>query len=332
LAFPRTIGQTASVIPRLRLLASLLLALLVLGGCDRAREALRPSGDAPADPRWQADSTLVAGAPDVLYRVVPGPDGPRATPIFMIGAGGLKLLRLSNRGWRFFDLTAMSGGDTLYALRFGRTAGPAEVVRGMWERVPALDSVPGCPAVMPSALMRLSVKDGVRFLTTRPQPPLKHARLLQPGAVEAAIEGVPTLVAPPLGVSPSALARYRRAIHQVPSGAGADPTIVLVYDDPEVVADSANPIGERPRHLVIVMDKGIYGYKQSYTYSTLGNAKAPPRLEFLDYLDTDGDGMAELVFGVQRREFPHVLIVLRHEGGVWREVLRNVRERCDVLR
>ena len=39
------------------------------------------------------------------------------------------------------------------------------------------------------------------------------------------------------------------------------PLAIRVAIDPEVVADSVRQMGARPRHLVVVLDKGVYGYK-----------------------------------------------------------------------
>jgi hypothetical protein len=327
---PRTRRPTAR---RPRHLPTWLLvgAALLAAGCADVRERLQARNQEPSDPRWVADSSLLAGDATILFRLVQSNVGPTAVPVFTIGPNGIRLLRMGDRGWRALDLQRMASGNTLYANRFGRTAGTAEFVRGMWEQAQPLDSLPGCPTLIPAGLMRLGVSDGVQLLTTRPLPPLRYDARLSPAELEQAIAPVPTLVAPTLGVSPGTIGRYRREVHQVVSGSGPAPTIVITYDDPDQVPDSIGPIGQRPRHLTVILDKGLYGYRTSYTYATVGNAKSPPRLRFIDYLDVDGDGLAELFFGVQLAKFPLYTVVMRFESERWREVLRNPRGRCDVM-
>jgi len=126
------------------------------------------------------------------------------------------------------------------------------------------------------------------------------------------------------------LPRYQREVYVAETGNGPRPSIVVVYDDPEVVADSVRQMGARPRHLVVVLDKGVYGYKPTFTYSTLGNKLSPPRYRYLDHIDVDDDGKSELFFGLNIKGAPLYTIVLRYEAEAWRELLRNERQRCHA--
>jgi hypothetical protein len=126
------------------------------------------------------------------------------------------------------------------------------------------------------------------------------------------------------------LPRYRRELYVAETGNGPRPTIVVVYDDPEVVADSVRQIGARPRHLVVVLDKGVFGYKPTFIYTTLGNKRSPPRYRYLDHIDVDDDGTSELFFGLRSTGAPLYTIVLRYEADAWRERLRNERRRCHA--
>jgi hypothetical protein len=313
--------------------AALLAALPIVATCsdtrERLQEALKPVEE--VDQKWRSDSTTIARGPDVLYRILPSPDGPKAIPVFTLGEAGLKRLRFGARGWRAFDVAAMSGGDSLYGVRNGRSAGAIPIERGMWERAPTLDSIPGCPVPVPAALLRSASVAGLRFATTRPRPAPMHGGSADNATVQRAVSATANFIAPRLGVSPSNLSRYSREVHVVPSAAGAAPTIVVVYDDPQSLPDSVAPMAERPRHLVIVMDEGTFGYKASFTYTSHGNRLTPPRLRFLDYLDTDEDGLVELFFGLTLPEYPLYTVVLRRYDDGWRELLRSPRERCDVI-
>jgi hypothetical protein len=72
----------------------------------------------------------------------------------------------------------------------------------------------------------------------------------------------------------------------------------------------------------------VYGYKPTFTYTTLGNRRSPPRYRYLDHLDVDDDGQSELLFGLQVDEAPLYTIVLRFQVDAWRELVRNERQRC----
>lgn len=308
----------------------LLIAFVALGllACDR--EALKASlGKVePADPRWREDSALVASKPNVLFRVVKGKMGMEALPIATIGIQGFKPLRLASRGWRYFDLQALHSPATLVALSEGRSASPVTVERGMWgERDAPLDSIGACENLVPGAIV--PVEAGVRLLTSTELPRFKPSRTLSSGELQETLRQVEKLVAPTKGLPLELLSRYSRTVHQVESGTGGFPTIVVAYDDPEIVPDSLTAQNPRPRNLVLMLDKADYGYQTTYVYTTLGNRRSLPRLEYLDYVDVDGDGRNEIVFGLPRGNEPFVMFVFRHEGVTWSELARNVARRCQ---
>ena len=305
-------------------------------GCDRVKNALRsPAGG--GDPRWTGDSTLLASKADFLFRVRRTKGDVRVVPIATLGAQGFRPLYFSSRGWRAFDVQYLQSGSKLTAYRGGRATGEVAMQRGMWEPPSApLDTIQGCPSVVPSA--RAAVGDGIGLLTNGAPPPLKPVKPLSAGELQAALATVPTLVAPTSGVSGSMLSKYRRVVHVVNSGTSSSPSIVLVYDDPEQLPDSVAPIAQRPRHLVVVLDRGVYGYRPTFTYSTAGNAhqNSPPRYYFIDYIDVDGDGRAELFFGSDDRRILSALpvpalytVVLRFENEAWREMLRYDGSPCQ---
>lgn len=304
------------------------LGLALLGAAcnttDRVRNALNAD---PGDPVWQGDSSLLATRPEVVFRVTRDSAGPRIVPLATMGPQGFRLLTLSDRGWRSFDLDYLHAGKTLTPYRGGRALAPVTATRGMWEGAP-LDTIRGCSIILPGALA--SIPDGVELFTSVKRPPLKPVTPLSAGELQTAIDAIPTLIAPAAGISMSMLPRYRREVYVAETGNGPRPTIVVVYDDPEVVADSVRQMGARPRHLVVVLDKGVYGYKPTFTYSTLGNKLSPPRYRYLDHIDVDDDGKSELFFGLKVAGAPLYTIVLRFEAEAWRELLRNERQRCHA--
>ncbi|QJR36011.1 hypothetical protein [Gemmatimonas groenlandica] len=321
---------SAIVTPRLRgvALRALPLALALLSAaCDtteRVKNALKAD---QGDPVWQGDSTLLAPHPEVLFRVTRDSTGPRIVPLATMGPQGFRLLTMSDRGWRSFDIDYLNAGKSLTPYRGGRPLAPVSSTRGMWEGAP-LDTIRGCSLILPGALA--SIPDGVEFFTSGKRPPLKAVTSLSAGELQTAIDAIPTLIAPAAGISMSMLPRYKREVFVAETGNGPRPTIVVVYDDPEVVADSVRQMGARPRHLVVVLDKGVYGYKPTFTYTTLGNKLSPPRYRYLDHIDVDDDGKSELFFGLKIKGAPLYTIVLRYEAEAWRELLRNERQRCHA--
>lgn len=301
------------------------MALLsVLTGCDRLKSALQEP--AAGDPVWQADSSLIAKAPPMLFRVLRKQSGDQVVPIATIGEKGFQPLYLSNRGWRALDLQALHSGVTLTALRGSAAIGTVRITRGMWEGGTPLDSIQGCRVIVPGA--RAQVPDGVELLVSGAQPP-RPAGSGSDGAFGQTLETITTLVAPTLGIPMSAMPRYRRQVHVVPTGATTQPTLVVIYDDPEVVPDSVPVFPQpRPRQLIVVLDKGIYGYKPSHTFSTLGNRQSPPRRRFLGAVDVDDDGKAELLFGLQDPRAELVTIGLRFRVEAWDPSFTYERLRC----
>jgi len=312
---------------RARQLLRFVALLAFLSGCgsDRIKRALAP--DVNRDPVWSSDSATIASKPEVLYRVLETSNGHEAVPIALVGSRGFREFLLSNRGWRAFDLENLHVGHTLVQYRDGRALGDIPLKRGMWGAGgPPLDSVAGCNVLLPSGLV--DVATGVRLLTTRKRPPLKPSLTLSEGELQAALSKVPTLIAPIKGIPLSLLPRYTRTVHLIDNGSGGKPTIVLMYDDPEVVSDTVAIQNERPRQLVLFLDNGVYGYRTSFSYVTVGTRKALPRLRWLDFLDVDDDGKAEALFGISLPEFPLYTQVIRKRGEDWAEGARYNHRRC----
>jgi hypothetical protein len=298
--------------------------VLVISGCSREQQ----SASDPVDPVWVADSTLLATRPPVVFRALDH-DGQRViAPITMRETKGLRRIRLGMRGWRALDSAYLTKGSTLHAVRDGRPIAVATLARRMWEPQGALDSLPGCPRIVPAGLA--DVPPDVHLLVSGPRPQRKSVDELPLGALASALAMIPTLIAPSKGIPTEFLARYTRDVHVVSTGSTSRPTIVALYQDPNPVSDTTQPIAQRPRQLVVILDQGDYGYRPTYVFATLGNALAPSRLQFLDYVDVDGDGIAELFFGALRnQEIPTTVILRFGRDLMWREVF-NEMVRCQL--
>ncbi len=296
---------------------------VVLAACGGSGEQA-----ATADPVWLRDSALVASHPGVVFRTIEHPLGRAVVPITLMGGNAFQRIRLSERGWRAFDSSYLYKGKTLRSLRDGRAGEEVRLTRGMWESIKPLDSLPGCPRVVPAGLA--DVPRGVSLLVSSSSPTVKAVQTVSSGAVSEALAAVPTLVAPLNGIKPEFWGRYSREVRLLPTGSTSRSTILAIYTDPQAVSDTVNPLGVRPRQLVVVLDQGNYGYRTSFAFKTLGNAQSPPRLEFLDHVDVDGDGRTELFFNTMRNGKYETTLVLRYgTDQEWREVM-NEMVRCQI--
>jgi len=319
---------------RRRPVMAVALAVAAAVGCGPDGAMSRVFSDDPALARWTRDSLLLDGRPEILFRVLPDGGSAFVVPIGTVGADGLQSLKLSERGWRQVDAEYLRAGKTLTAYRNGRKAESIRMFRGMWQPgVGPLDTL-NCPVVIPMARAILTGADEGRgfapLATSGGRPPLAHERSLTSDEIAQALENIGTLVAPSAGIASGQLSRYERRVVQVPTGINGSSTLLVEYNDPAPLPDSLKPIGERPRQFIVALDRGTYGFRQSYAFATVGSRRSPPRLEFLDFLDVDNDGVPELFFGLRERALaPLYTLVLRYENDAWREIFRTIGNRCD---
>ncbi len=326
--FRGAVDETAGVTrhprsPRLRW-ALLAATLLSTTGCDRLKSALNPP---QVDYGWQNDSTLLAQSPTLLLRAVRMDGVTRAVPIATVGKRGLRALLMTTRGWRALDVQTLQSGHAFVPYRGSDPLAPVSSARGMWEGE-ALDSLEGCPQLLPAAAV--SLPDGVHLLTSGRTPLASRPSGLSAGALQDVLNVVGSLVAPSAGIQPSKLSKYRRDVVVVGTGATSSPTIIVSYEDPEPLPDSVTRIAERPRQLIVVLDKGVYGYKPSLTIADVTSSRIAPRRRFLGALDADGNGTSELFFGlgtqVERAEL--VTYSYRFSGDTWIADFSYERTRC----
>ncbi len=305
-----------------RLLPLLLGAAPLLAACDSIKHRLNPQ---TGDPVWQGDSALVAGRPDVVYRVVRDKAGTKIIPVATGGTTGFEPMLMSDRGWRLFDLEYMHSSKSVVPVRGGTLLPPVGIRRGMWEGA-ALDTLPGCQVMPPAALV--DVPADVQLVASGEKLRPADVAPLDASAREVALSSIATLIAPSAGIAPSMITRYERTVAVVPTGASRTETIVVTYDDPDALPDSIPPIAQRPRHLIVVLDKGVYGFKPTYVFKTVGNAKDQPRRRFLGAFDADHDGKAELFFGLQDPKWTLVTYALKWDIDAWHEQFKYERARC----
>lgn len=296
----------------------------VIAGCDRIKATLYPP---KTDAVWLADSAFVEQSPRLLLRAVRTPAGARAVPIASIGTGGVRALSLGDRGWRFLDTRLLRAGQSFVPYRGSAPLSPLRSARGMWEGG-ALDSLPGCRDPLPAAAIALP--DGVELLTSGREALPTIPATLGAGVLQEVLYTSAALMAPMAGITLDRIATYRRSVAVVGTGATASPTIVVSYEDPQVMRDSSTQMAERPRQLIVVFDRGSYGYRPSLTLSDVSATRISPRRRFLGALDTDRDGKAELFFGlsagIARGEL--VTYSYRFSGDTWVADWEYTRARC----
>ncbi len=313
--------------------AALFGALATLAGaCGDSGIARRYFPDHDAI-RWERDSALLAARPEVLFRVLANDGALEVVPIGTVGGSGFEVLRLSDRGWRLMDASYLRSGRALHAYRRGRAADSLAMLRGMWE--PGAEPLPGprCAVVIPMGrATAASGSDGGAplFATSGTRPGPRHTGTLDQDAVARGLDHIAKLVAPGTSISEQQLRQYTRRVHQIPTGINGGTTLLVEYNDPAPIPDTMAPVGVRPRQLIVALDQGAFAVRPSYKFTTTGSRVSPPRLEFLDYLDLDDDGVPELFFGLLDRErAPLYTIVLRYQGDAWREIHRFSGTRCD---
>lgn len=311
-AIPRSLRRTAIAVA------------FGLAGCSRSEQPAAEVGD----PVWRADSILLASRPPVVFRAVDHERGRAVVPITMMGPQALRLIRLGGRGWQAFDTTYLNKGRVLNALRDGRPVGQASLIRRMWEPLGPLDSLPGCPRLIPAGLA--DVPRDVHLLVSGERPKSKAVDAISPGMLASVLATVPTLIAPSKGIPTEMMSRYTREVHVLSTGSTSRSTILAIYRDPRPVSDTVRPVAQRPRQLIVLLDQGQFGYRPTYTFTTLGNAQTPPKLSFLDYFDVDGDGVAELFFtSLRNQELPTTVVLRFGRDETWREVF-NEMVRCQL--
>ncbi|MEO7359189.1 MAG: hypothetical protein ABI120_02590 [Gemmatimonadaceae bacterium] len=313
---------------RILTFAAPVMALLAVG-CKGMRDNLDSKLYATADESgWTRDSTLVSSKPAVLFRVFRKGSSQYIFPIALLSKSAPSTLRLTTkRGWGLFDINLLFEGNVVTPVQNGAAGAPLKTLRGMWE-IPTipLDTLPGCTgATLPMGLV--SVPASTELVVANYKLPT-GMKLLSPGELQDAIRDVPLLVLPTVQISSNQLGEFSRLVRQIPR-AGADPAILLEYHNESKLTDTSVVGQRRPKHVVIVLEKGVYGYRPSWVYKTTGKANDLPVLRLLDVLDSDMDGRAEIFFQVKVSPVDSFVLAFREGNDTWTEIWRRSPARCD---
>lgn len=304
---------------------------LVLTGCQGVRDKISDklyASDKPDDSGWRRDSSLIAKGPPVLYRVIRKKSDEFLFPIGLLGKGAPRVLHLSKRGWAMFDIQTLYQGRQVTPVVNGQAGPTATMKQGMWENASApLDTVPASVCSSPIAIGKVALPAGTDIVVTNYKLPTELKTLSEAEMLEA-VNGVSTLITPGLGIKSSVLADYTRIIRQIPR-VGGEPAVLVQYDDFRTVTDTSAVVARLPRHIVIVLEKGVYAYRPSWIYSTTGKPNDRPILKFLEAMDVDGDGKSEVIYGVDIPGGASFTIVFKQNNDTWKEYWRRSPMRCD---
>ncbi|MGV3709786.1 MAG: hypothetical protein ACO1Q7_13205 [Gemmatimonas sp.] len=305
------------------------MTALLATGCKDVRDKLDERLYAKPDlSLWTRDSTLAVSKPPVLLRVIRKGDNQYLLPIALLDKATPTTLRMTKRGWAIMDINLFFSGNEVTPVRDGFALASVPMTRGMWENPSSpLDTIPGCQgATLPLGLAPLP--PGTQLAVANFKLPSGMQTLSQ-GEIEDAIREVPLLVTPTAQVSAAQLANYTRTIHQIPRVKGS-PAILLSYHDERPITDTSVVGQRRPRHLQIILEKGVYTYRPSWVYSTTGGKTDKPLLRFLDILDADGDGNSEIFFYVEVQPGISFTLAYRQKNDTWVEYWRRSPARCDM--
>ena len=304
-----------------RLALATVASLLTLGACDVPPQIRNACGTIRRPHAGRATACCLQAPPTCCFACAPTPAARMWCRSPRSGTDGLHALRLSGRGWREFDAEYLQTGRTDHAppaRRLGR--GGPHVPRHVAARRHAarLAQLPGRDPHR--TRVRTGSSDG--SFSCRPSPPAGSARRSSTRRHDVAAEidqGAPergnargaVLGHPARGN----LSRYQRRVHQIPAGVNGSSSLLVEYNDPSPLPDTVATFGERPRQLIVVLDKGRYGFRPTFTFSTVGTRGTPPRLQFLDYLDLDDDGVP----GNPARAARPGAVAAVHDGAALRE-------------
>lgn len=317
---------------RIALLASI---LLLLPGCDKAKQGLGRglgTGDA-AEP--MGEPLALFPRPDILFQVFGERDDPRMIPVAAIAGGSLKQINLSLTDWRQFDSLFTRSGMRYTAYQGGVAAGQVTVRQGMWEKAQPIYSLPSCKVLTPLAAVTLDpgLKAGFTVELFATSDTLSTAPKGKPMAADvAAKEGraVGHGVGERSGLRPSTLDSLDFNVRAINTGATAEPTLVVAFVDPGAEAEDERA---ETAHVFAIADRKGDAYVPTFEHGVSGSAASAEFFRFIDHLDVTGDGVDEIMLERWQNDGDTYLLVMKYTGGRWQEIYRGRTSWClDVKR
>lgn len=269
----------------------------------------------------------MAGKPNVLFLLFGDKSDPRLLPIATVENGKVKALTLGASGWRDFDSLYFAAGARMPLYEHGGRLGDAIVRRGMWHGKEPLYKLQGCRALRPMAAVTLSGKPVnavmLELLATSDSLLTSKPTTLVTKADEDSAEAVLARVGQHEGLTTNARAELDVQAQALLTGATSHPSLVGSYMEP------GSGVNGKPRHLFVIADysDSAKAYVKSFVHVPGDSAREFRRL--IDHVDLTEDGVDEIVLEGWRLGSDSFLVILRYNGGRWREIARGATSWCE---
>jgi hypothetical protein len=286
-------------------------------GCDK-----RAEGEvAPVK-----QQTSLAGRPTVLFLLFGDHNDPRLLPVATIGHGRVTPITLDADGWRKFDGLYFKAGAQMAVYRHGASLGNAVVRRGMWDGDQPLYKLPGCRALRPLAAVTLAAAPAdvvtLELMGTSDPLPPPATRADVPAALADSARELAARVAGREGLSATDRADLELTVTAFHTGATSRPTLVGAYSE-----RGGGGTGANARHVFMLADStGTGGYDATYVHTAKDSVPEFRRL--IDHVDLTGDGVDEIVLEGWRAGGDTYLVIMKYDGGRWRETARGGTSWC----
>lgn len=305
---------------------ALIASILVLAAaCDKQSEAPRAAAQGPG-------FTDLSTSPTILFTVFGPRETPKLAPIAVVTPAGLSPIVLDNAGWRTLDSLYFPAGRKMALYRNGASSGEIEIVRGMWPVDSApLYEVPGCSAVVPQALARLSdpsdYEETVELLaSSSPLPQPTDTRPFPPDP-EAQGRTLASAVAAAADIGPEDLNGLDYHARWLRTGVGANGrTLLASYIDPE--AGDLGPGAGSTAVLVLPAEDSAGVFNTSFQHARVGEARSVDFRRVITYADLDGDGKSEILMEQWRYAAIPSLVLMKHNGSRWVDAFSVSAEWC----
>jgi hypothetical protein len=307
----------------MRATAIILGIVVAAAGCDKT---------APPEDRGPSASTLdLSTKPEIVFQVFGERGDPRLVPIAAVVGNALVPLDLTPADWARFDSLYFSPGTTYPAVRRGRVTGSVTVRQGMFSSGTPLYTLPGCANPLPMAAATLDDPGAGEFTVelfalTRAGERAATPAPVAPESTLAVARRIGAAAGAEVDLDGETLAALDFRSEALFTGASAAPTILAAYLDP-LGGDEGSGKGNTANLLVLAELRGD-AYTQAYLHALNGEATGVEFRRFVDIVDVNGDGVAEVFLEGWRFAGDAAPIALSWRGEAWVESFRGRGNWC----
>ena len=305
--------------------------VMVLASCDKAKTlgSSERSAEAAVPPSPTLD---LSERPDILFQVFGERDDPRMIPIAAIQHGAIKPIELTEDGWRTFDSLYTRSGANYTLYRDGQKAGTVQVRQGMWEKPDEpLYTLPNCNRLTPLASVGVQSPGDIGFTLELMAGSASLGRTSAGAssvseAINATGRVIANKAATESGVEQARLEALNFRALAIPTGSGAQPTIMATYINEQADADAGTGTVV---HVFVLGDANAQGvYSTSFAHVANAPASRAEYRRYVDHLDVTGDGVDEIVLEGWKSGGDTYLMILGFRDGQWTEVFRGRPSWC----